>query len=728
MAADVFAPPDALRACTNTIERHTLDYRPTRLGGESRAVFYRSRFEMHAEEGAADPWQHIISILKAWIETKEAKRAATGADDAPAAVSLRTFAQGGTVFETNGSRLVTRALFADASGKCEEVGESGEIGRPCETSRVRMTREDETLPCPPTHWAMEYAERDQRYWYRTWYTSVGVTRIRDDADAVAAEAAVAHPDCSFTADAAVAHSDRTISAEAADAAEAQPASPSADAEPAAYAVNVRVSIADDPAYISAQPWMPKRTAPRFVSDILSAPRCVAVSGNTVLPRGPVMIGKLDLDWLDQVLLSDERTIPVVVISGFDDRFGHYPISPYVLEGKIRGAAIVCCLDLADFDLRKAYYRRFPRGTRAFRYRVSCGFVRIFFPGVDFDNAETSVRHRFYAPDRIGAIGPAGLANDICGAATRLCRSKPGEAISPASINAIGARVRLAAAERRFRREIDRLSDRLERERQARRSLHTESELQAAIDEAEERSRNELAEIARLYEARIAELEENAQKLASEDDVLELMIREEELEERARGLQAIVDAQKFTIRELSQHMGEDQRENADIEAQAAAIRGMQSFPSMPADSVRLARRVFANRLVVLDRAVESAEDFESGSPDEVFDILRCLAIEYWPICFEDDGEGGTPAQRFENATGYQMARGESSATNKDVKLKRMRLIPYKNGEIDISPHVKGASGKKKAPLRVHFAVDSQDRKIVVGYVGRHMETAGTRRVK
>ena len=56
---------------------------------------------------------------------------------------------------------------------------------------------------------------------------------------------------------------------------------------------------------------------------------------------------------------------------------------------------------------------------------------------------------------------------------------------------------------------------------------------------------------------------------------------------------------------------------------------------------------------------------------------------------------------------------------------MRRIEHDGSEYDISPHIKHGSRAPKM-LRIHFAFDEQNKRIVVGYVGEHMDTAGTKR--
>ena len=50
--------------------------------------------------------------------------------------------------------------------------------------------------------------------------------------------------------------------------------------------------------------------------------------------------------------------------------------------------------------------------------------------------------------------------------------------------------------------------------------------------------------------------------------------------------------------------------------------------------------------------------------------------------------------------------------------------YKGKEVDISPHIKGRN--VKTAFRLHFYIDRDEEKIVIGHAGEHMDTAGTPR--
>jgi hypothetical protein len=56
---------------------------------------------------------------------------------------------------------------------------------------------------------------------------------------------------------------------------------------------------------------------------------------------------------------------------------------------------------------------------------------------------------------------------------------------------------------------------------------------------------------------------------------------------------------------------------------------------------------------------------------------------------------------------------------------LRRVRYDGQDVDITPHVKWGNRVPKL-LRVHFYVDRQKGKLVIGHCGDHLDTYGTRR--
>lgn len=161
--------------------------------------------------------------------------------------------------------------------------------------------------------------------------------------------------------------------------------------------------------------------------------------------------------------------------------------------------------------------------------------------------------------------------------------------------------------------------------------------------------------------------------------------------------------------------------------SAFIRAMVSIPKTVSESLKLASEVFVERLVVLPQAFESAEKHVSGDADEAWRILRGLALEMYGILFfGENQQQGAIDEEFYTKTGFKVSFRDTKATKNHASYKRKRMISFQGHDIDISPHVKGKSGNRSETLRVHFAPDHTNRKIIIGHCGAHFETAGTKR--
>ncbi len=149
-----------------------------------------------------------------------------------------------------------------------------------------------------------------------------------------------------------------------------------------------------------------------------------------------------------------------------------------------------------------------------------------------------------------------------------------------------------------------------------------------------------------------------------------------------------------------------------------------LPSNLHETVQLAGKVY-QRLAFAESALRSAAEYsDCQCLGEAWEIFHYLHHDLHGLKFGERGCANLE-KAFVEATGYELAMSESGSTNRDAKLSRMRRIEHDGSEYDISPHIKHGSRAPKM-LRIHFAFDEQEKRIVVGYVGEHMDTAGTKR--
>ena len=111
-------------------------------------------------------------------------------------------------------------------------------------------------------------------------------------------------------------------------------------------------------------------------------------------------------------------------------------------------------------------------------------------------------------------------------------------------------------------------------------------------------------------------------------------------------------------------------------------------------------------------------------DHAFSMLRDLDQILWPLAFER--EGVDIASEFESRSKYGYARGEGRITSRNPNLARQRMFVYDGRELDMWQHIK-YSNKPGEQLRIHFNIDQETKKIVVGWIGEHMDNATTRNI-
>ncbi|THG34833.1 hypothetical protein [Adlercreutzia caecimuris] len=633
-----------------------------RIAGESKTVFYRSRFEVEPVDSSSEIWPQIIRTLQNWLEDKEEALERAGKssllDEITADVTKysdffevtnrdcylsQRIAKGNFCHATENSRLTTTAF----------VGVGSEY--------------------VPQYWAMEYIEQDSSNWYRRWCTEVGVTAAGEGA----------------------------------------------------YVVNVKVTLADDPAYLVATPWIPPRNTPRFIGDMLDLQNCRTVSAGIPLLSEPINLTEDNFDRFIERLVKPERRIPILAIAKprDGDDAGDYLVDPYKLAKKIRGSAIVYMIDKSSFALRKKLFETFVKGKPSYKYGIANGSMRVFFPGVNLDDEEGSQRHHFYTELKLSRSNVSVISNDVCGAITRMYRRRSNEAVDLSSVKVQEERSHREALSQRVK-TLERKTEKSEKPAFDINGLHTEQELKEYIALLEEDNAN-LFEAEKAHREYIELLE--ADFLCGDDP----SVHDDEIQNLKAEIDQIngsLRAKEYRINELSDDKRLLEQQCDAYRCQAMVLQELTEFPSDAIGSLRLAEQAFGARLVFLPEAVSSAEDFRSGRASDVFNVLRTMAQDLWPLYFEESEAKGSVEDRYQSKSGYELSFRESSMTNKDSDLRKKRLRMYNGAEIDVSPHVKGKCGNRNEKFRVHFYVDRANQKLVIGHCGAHLETAGTRKVQ
>lgn len=143
---------------------------------------------------------------------------------------------------------------------------------------------------------------------------------------------------------------------------------------------------------------------------------------------------------------------------------------------------------------------------------------------------------------------------------------------------------------------------------------------------------------------------------------------------------------------------------------------------PVEALRTAAQLFANRIVVLPAAYESAEkvdrNFKRGG--KLLKLLLKLGTDYYDVLTE---KGDAEARKVFSPSEYSACESD---TVRSGGLGRLRDFVYNGESVRMEQHLKiGIAADTSVTLRCYFAWIAEERKFVVGYCGEHLPVASHR---
>ena len=208
---------------------------------------------------------------------------------------------------------------------------------------------------------------------------------------------------------------------------------------------------------------------------------------------------------------------------------------------------------------------------------------------------------------------------------------------------------------------------------------------------------------------------------AEEAQLERDLLQEEVDRLRAELESQKSAAAFRARQLEDEARELRERVQGLEGRARLVETMD-LPETPYEALSLAAKAFSDRIVVLDRARRSAEDFVKGDPGEVWAVLRSVAVTLHSLLFVERERG--LANAFRDRTGYELALRDSKGANRNPDQKAERMVEYEGAVRDATMHIKGRGVRKGESLRVHFFVDYDKKKIIIAHCGEHLTTDRT----
>jgi hypothetical protein len=371
----------------------------------------------------------------------------------------------------------------------------------------------------------------------------------------------------------------------------------------------------------------------------------------------------------KLIANGDRTCPVVLVSQT------YPDRGYALDGArlarlLAGTAIVYQSETSEVD---------EELDNLLGEHFSCrkGAVRVYVPGLDFKRAGEERRHRFILPKDIDEWGCDKTIDIIVrGIARRSTRPKG--VLTPLDVEAVNRQRRLVQL----------------REEQSSTSKDEWIQLLDVLEKENETLRNDKAQV-------------EADKLSLEDRIDSL---QDELRRLEWDKAALKDSLKQTNPPADQH------------SLKTILENMKRLPETLSEVVELIRAIHPDRIAFTERAIKSAEESKFDDVDRAWKVLWAMATTLYNLYFERDSND--IPKTFRNETGIELAMTEGKQTNQDKRLMALRKDIFMGREIDITPHVKF----DRDSTRAYFRPFQQNgtKLIVVGDIGYHMNTSGTRR--
>lgn len=239
-------------------------------------------------------------------------------------------------------------------------------------------------------------------------------------------------------------------------------------------------------------------------------------------------------------------------------------------------------------------------------------------------------------------------------------------------------------------------------------------IQKSVPAAEyEKMKTQLKDMSGLFElseAEKKELEEKAGQL--EDRVGELEIQNLDLQIKKDELEDKHAAEVYNIKATQESLMRKSAENVCVLPREYP----GSFSALKAFAPFYKHLAFAEKAWDPALAYRNFKDFEIA-----WKMLHDLDQKLWEIVFVKRGD---IEHEFESSTVFEYAKGEGAQTTNNARLVQMRRFEFEGKQYEMWPHLKYGN-KPGKQLRIHFAFDNDRQRIIVGYIGEHMDNATTR---
>lgn len=160
-------------------------------------------------------------------------------------------------------------------------------------------------------------------------------------------------------------------------------------------------------------------------------------------------------------------------------------------------------------------------------------------------------------------------------------------------------------------------------------------------------------------------------------------------------------------------------NSDVGVTMIRMLAGESVSPTPTDCLRIISSIAGDRVEILPSAWKSAEEmqcFKNGDR-----LLRLLARLCGPF-YESIQSGGDSQARMVFST-KEYAASEFAAVSNSPTHRARRTFRYNGRDIYMERHLRvGVENDRSMTIRVYFAWLSDEKKIVIGYCGKHLSVS------
>jgi len=188
-----------------------------------------------------------------------------------------------------------------------------------------------------------------------------------------------------------------------------------------------------------------------------------------------------------------------------------------------------------------------------------------------------------------------------------------------------------------------------------------------------------------------------------------------LESELKGARDDLFKARQTIESLQQ-AGRDTPASALTPSENAAIFNLAMDKATVSDALTVASLQWPDHLLILPSAEQSAKAMDAfRNTRRLYEVLKQLVVDYRDLLIR-----GRPDAEARHVLGNIYHANESDTVMGSSRLRGYRTFKYRGKDVVMAQHLAlGVSTDISTTIRVHFMWDAEERRIVIGYAGKHL---------